>query len=66
MTANKNIKFGFKIDSLNNWNPNYAQKPKTYTNKTEKASNTHYHPLVESKTTLFYQNQSQTDCLDTQ
>jgi hypothetical protein len=64
MTANKNIKFQFKIDSLNTWNPNHAQKLKTYTNKTEKASNTHCHLLVESKT-IFYQNQSQTYCLDT-
>jgi len=44
---------------------NHAQEPRTYTNKIEKASNTHCHLLIESKTTLFYQNQSQTYCFDT-
>jgi hypothetical protein len=65
MIANKNIKFQFKIYSLNTWNSNHAQELRTYTNKIEKASNTHYQLLAESKTTLFYQNQSQTYCLDT-
>jgi hypothetical protein len=58
MTANKNIKFRLKIDSLNTWNPNHAQEPRTYINKIEKALSTHYHLLAESKTTIFYQNES--------
>jgi hypothetical protein len=64
-TVNKNIKFQFKTNSLNTWNPNHALKPRIYTKKIEKDINTHCHLLVESKTTIFYQNQSQTYYLDT-
>ena len=58
MTYNKNVKFRFLTNFLNTWNPNHAQEPKTYTNKTENQS--------KFKTTLFYQNQSQIYWLNTQ
>jgi hypothetical protein len=56
MIANKNIKFLFKTDSLNTWNLNHSQKPRTYTYKNKKELNTPCHFLAESKTTLFHQN----------
>jgi hypothetical protein len=67
MTVNKNIKFRFKTDYLNIWNPNHVQEPRTYTNKIEKTTNIHCHFLKKKyKTTIFYQNQLQIYCPDTQ
>jgi hypothetical protein len=48
MTVNKNIKFRFKTDYLNIWNPNHVQEPRTYTNKIEKTTNTHRHFLKKN------------------
>jgi len=45
MTVNKNIKFRFKTDYLNIWNPYHVQEQRTYTNKIEKTTNTHCHFL---------------------
>jgi len=50
-TAYKNIKFWIKIYSLNTWNPNHVQEPRTHTNKLEKTSIT---LLSDFQITIFH------------